>query len=416
MRNLKQAVITVGGQGKRLKNITKDFPKPLFPINSISTLERAVKNLSEQNITRFILITNYKTEKFLEKSKFLQKKYDVSIKIYRESIKMGEAGALIEILDFLDDYFIFINGDIIFDISINRLWNFYLRNDADITLVTHTTNHPEDSDSIVETPNLSIYKFKLKNQTSKEKGFFLGNAGIIVCSKKVIEFVKLKSLEFPLQAFKDFSIFAHENHFKVFSYNTSEYIKDMGTEKRLKQVLKDLKNGLIEKKSYRNVQKVIFLDRDNTLIKCKKGDYVNDFKEVEFFEKRIAKLKLIAKNYDFIVLITNQPQIAIGYVSWQDVINLNGQIISKCLDFDLEISCFYLCPHHPHRGFEGEINSLKTYCFCRKPLPGLVLQASFERNIDLKKSLFIGDSLNDKECAEAANIPFQWADSLESPP
>ncbi len=416
MRNLKQAVITVGGRGTRLKNLTQECPKPLFPINGISTLERAVRNLSEQNILHFILLVNYQSEKFLEASQILQKKYDVLIDIYREDKIMGEAGGLVEISDKLDDFFLFLNGDVIFNISLIKLWDFHQRNDSDLTLITHTTNHPEDSDSIIESPNLSINKFKLKNETSIEKGFFLGNAGIVIISKKIVEFVKSKSLNSPLQAFKDFSIFGHENKFKVFSYNTSEYIKDMGTEERFKQVCKDLKDGLVEKRSYRNKQRVIFLDRDNTLIKCKKGEYINDYKQVNFFHNRIRSLKIISENYDFIALITNQPQIAMGYVSWQDVINLNGEIINECLDFGLEISCFYLCPHHPHGGFENEIRNLKTSCFCRKPLPGLVLQASFERNIDLKNSLFIGDSLKDKECAQKANIPFKWAHLLESSP
>jgi len=416
MRNLKQAVITVGGRGTRLKNITKECPKPLFPINGISTLERAVKNLSEQSIFHFILLVNYQNEKFLEASQTLQKKYDVLIDIYIEDKVMGEAGGLIEISDKLDDLFLFLNGDVIFNISLIKLWDFHQRNDSDLTLITHTTNHPEDSDSIIESPNLSINKFKFKNETSKETGFFLGNAGIVIISRKIVDFVKSKSLNAPLQAFKDFSIFGYENKFKVFSYNTSEYIKDMGTEERFKQVCKDLNDGLVEKRSYRNKQRVIFLDRDNTLIKCKKGEYINDFKHVNFFHNRIRSLKIISENYDFIALITNQPQIAMGYVSWQDVINLNGEIINKCLDFGLEISCFYLCPHHPHDGFENEISNLKTSCFCRKPLPGLVLQASFERNIDLKNSLFIGDSLKDKECSQKANVPFKWAHLLESSP
>ncbi len=62
----------------------------------------------------------------------------------------------------------------------------------------------------------------------------------------------------------------------------------------------------------------------------------------------------------------------------------------------LDISGFYICPHHPHKGFPGEIKSLKTNCFCRKPAPGMLIEASFERNINLKDSCFIGDSWRDE--------------------
>ena len=56
--------------------------------------------------------------------------------------------------------------------------------------------------------------------------------------------------------------------FQVFSYNTSEYLKDMGTPQRLESVTKDINQNIVSQKSYRSKQKVLFLDRDNTLIKC----------------------------------------------------------------------------------------------------------------------------------------------------
>lgn len=55
----------------------------------------------------------------------------------------------------------------------------------------------------------------------------------------------------------------------------------------------------------------------------------------------------------------------------------------------------YYCPHHPHKGYEGEIPELKIDCECRKPKPGMLLQASEDFNIDLKESWMIGDSEND---------------------
>jgi D-glycero-D-manno-heptose 1,7-bisphosphate phosphatase len=59
------------------------------------------------------------------------------------------------------------------------------------------------------------------------------------------------------------------------------------------------------------------------------------------------------------------------------------------------IDALYYCPHHPNKGFKGEVASLKIKCNCRKPKPGMILQAARDLNIDLKNSWVIGDSYRD---------------------
>ena len=103
-----------------------------------------------------------------------------------------------------------------------------------------------------------------------------------------------------------------------------------------------------------------------------------------------------------------------GKISWQRVIELNGIIINYCQLFGLDISGFYLCPHHPHSRFENEVKVLKVNCFCRKPLPGLFFEASYMRNIDLKESLMIGDSSNDFYAAKNAGMKFMSVKDLDS--
>ena len=70
------------------------------------------------------------------------------------------------------------------------------------------------------------------------------------------------------------------------------------------------------------------------------------------------------------------------------------------------------CPHHPHRGFEGEIKVLKNDCFCRKPNPGLILEQAFIRNINLQQSLMIGDSESDSKAAKNSGCDFIHVDNL----
>ena len=73
---------------------------------------------------------------------------------------------------------------------------------------------------------------------------------------------------------------------------------------------------------------------------------------------------------------------------------------------------FTFCPHHPHKGFDGELEILKTTCFRRKPNPGMILEQAFYRNINLKDSLMIGDSENDFLAAKNAGCNYLEVNDL----
>tara|TARA_B100000242_G_scaffold16732_1_gene10280 strand:- start:12927 stop:14183 length:1257 start_codon:yes stop_codon:yes gene_type:complete len=407
-KNLNQAIITLGGKGTRLELITKGIPKPLYPINGISTLERAIIILTSQGIKEFIFFINFKPELFEINVKKLIKQFNIKIKLIFEDYPKGEAGSLFECLESLEDTFLFINGDIVFDLDILKFNNYHLLKQSDITIITHLTNHPDDSDCIIESPSLSIAEYKLKNIYNQNKSFFLGNAGMAIVSKKVLISLKKEIKSFPEQVslFRDIVINALKINFNVFSYNTSEYLKDMGTPKRFKSVESDLKNNIVSNRSYRKKQKVLFLDRDDTLIKCPSKKYILEKNNISFFEDRIKKISQISDNFDFCLIITNQPQISMGLTTWQKVIEINGFVINKCQQLGLNIAGFYLCPHHPHSGFLNEVSNLKVNCFCRKPSPGLFIEAAYMRNIELKESLLIGDSERDFYASKNTGIDF----------
>jgi D-glycero-D-manno-heptose 1,7-bisphosphate phosphatase len=66
------------------------------------------------------------------------------------------------------------------------------------------------------------------------------------------------------------------------------------------------------------------------------------------------------------------------------------------------LDAIYFCPHHPHRGYEGEVPELKIECECRKPKPGMLLKAAQDFNIDLGQSWMVGDGENDIKAGKAA--------------
>ena len=413
--NLKNicAVIPIGGQGSRLIEITGNIPKPLFPIYGKTTLERCCYQIKKNGIEK-IIITIANNSKFcLDYTKKLEQKLDISIETFVEPKPMGECGALWKLKNFLTDKFIFINGDLIFSIAFDKLINFHNQIDSELTLVTHITDHAHDSD-MVSSPNGSyVEQISLKDKPIKEiNNLYLGNAGIALINKKLLDEISAPSNLTKSSIFNHLVDKSFDAGIRIYSYNTSEYIKDMGTKDRFIKVEEDLKNNIVETKNYSNKQKVLFLDRDNTLIYCKKGEYILNASQIKFIEANIKKIAKESKKYNFVCLVTNQPQISMGLISYKDLDAIHSKLLKYCLKFNLKIDVITFCPHHPHIGFLSEVKLLKKDCFCRKPKPGMILEQAFLRNIDLKNSLFIGDSIADRDAALNAGVNFKNVNNI----
>ncbi|MBI5122576.1 HAD family hydrolase [Candidatus Roizmanbacteria bacterium] len=140
-------------------------------------------------------------------------------------------------------------------------------------------------------------------------------------------------------------------------------------------------------------QKIIFLDRDGVINKKPpKAQYVTTWREFVFLPGAIEGLQFLTKmGYD-IFIITNQPGIARGMMTEKDLQEINEQFLERCKKEGVIIKKIYYCPHGWDEG-----------CLCRKPQPGMLLQASKEFNFDITKTLFIGDDIRDKEAGDAAH-------------
>ena len=95
------------------------------------------------------------------------------------------------------------------------------------------------------------------------------------------------------------------------------------------------------------------------------------------------------------IVATNQPMIAKGFVSFEAVDEVHKLMEMRLGEAGAYVDDIYMCPHHPERGFEGEIPELKIECDCRKPKPGMLLRAAADYHVDLSKSWMIGDRESD---------------------
>jgi len=413
MQNI-TAVIALGGHGSRLKSITGDVPKPLFPILGESTLFRCISELNRNGIRSIILTLSYKYEDFTAFLVSCRKHFDFDIQVHLEDEPLGECGALWKISSLLSDTFLFVNGDLVFSMDLSRFYNFHCSSNSDLTLVTHVSDHPHDSDLLNAPNGYNIKHVFPKNQPNHtSSSAYLGNAGIAFLKKRVVSDL------IPPSSPSNSSLFHHivplcleMPGYQAFSYNTSEYIKDMGTPDRFYQVESDLRASRLATKSYSTKQSVLFLDRDNTLISCPDHEYILDHKSLVYLDQYIQKLALLSKSFDFVCLVTNQPQISMGLLSIDLLDLIHGELVRFCLTYNLKIDVISFCPHHPHSGFEEEIIQLKIPCFCRKPNPGLLVEQAYFRNIDMSSSLFVGDSASDSIAASRAGCNFKYVSEI----
>jgi D-glycero-D-manno-heptose 1,7-bisphosphate phosphatase len=144
------------------------------------------------------------------------------------------------------------------------------------------------------------------------------------------------------------------------------------------------------------MKKAVFIDKDGTLIKD--IPYNVDPDLVEFENYAIEALHIFKKAGYMVVIITNQPGIAFGYFQEDDLHELHERIKDLLLKEGIALDGFYYCPHH----VSGKIPAYKIACNCRKPMPGLLVRAAEEMNIDLSHSWMIGDILNDVEAGNRA--------------
>lgn len=134
---------------------------------------------------------------------------------------------------------------------------------------------------------------------------------------------------------------------------------------------------------------VVFLDRDDTII-VDRG-YLSDPAGVELLPGAAGALERLERAGYALVVISNQSAIGRGYCTAAGVEAVNRRVEEVLADHGVALAAIYYCPHAPGEG-----------CGCRKPEPGLILQAARELGADLARSIMVGDKPGDAEAGKRA--------------
>lgn len=449
-----KAVIMVGGKGTRIRSIAKDIPKAMIPVLKRPILAHQIDSLKNSGFRDIILVTGYLKDPIIEYFGD-GSAFGVNIDYFNEESPLGTAGALAQIGDELKDDFVLLMGDVMLSVDFERFMRAHKAAGAWVTLFTHPNAHPQDSYLIVTDEvgklkdftmdkcgvgrvpgrflrpdggkigqKLSIAKTPedlLKSpdvtpsaqlvtdfiNAKEEKDLLFHNqvsAGIYGMSPKAIKLIKetAKKNGAPMVDLDREVVRPLIKEKKVYAYKSTEYVKDMGTPERYEEVTRDVKSGLVESRNLKNKQPCVFLDRDGTI--NEEVGFLTDPKDLRLIPQAAEALRKLNKSRFLAVVITNQPVVARGWVSFKGLDDIFKTLEMRLALDGAYLDGIYFCPHHEKSGFEGEVKELKFDCYCRKPKPGMILKAAEDLNIDLEHSYMVGDMSFDVLCGQNAGI------------
>ncbi len=398
-----KTVIMAGGKGTRISSVACDIPKPMIKIGGMPVLEHEIICLREQGFTDLMITVSHLghiiMDYFGDGSKLSSvtgEPFGVHIEYYVEEQPLGNAGALFQLKDKLREDFLLLNADAVFDIDFKRFVAYHKQKGGLVTLFTHPNSHPYDSGLILADENGAVQEWLAKEDERPPYYRNRVNAGLHILSPKVLECeINTPKIDLDRQLLKPLA-----GTGKMFVYDSPEYVKDMGTPERYEAVCRDFQSGTVQAKNLRQKQKAIFLDRDGTI-----NQYVGFLRKIDelaLIDGAAEAIKRINDSGYLAIVVTNQPVIARGEVTFGELREIHNKLETLLGFAGAYLDGIYFCPHHPHKGYDGEIAELKFDCACRKPKPGMLLQAAEDFHIDLSQSWMIGDSESDVMAGEAA--------------
>jgi D-glycero-D-manno-heptose 1,7-bisphosphate phosphatase len=157
--------------------------------------------------------------------------------------------------------------------------------------------------------------------------------------------------------------------------------------------------------------RAIFLDRDGTLVHAR--HYPSRPEDLVLYDGIGPDLRALQAAGFRLVVITNQSGIARGLFTESDLCRMHDHLAAELARFGVRLDGVYFCPHH----VDGVVPDLAIACDCRKPQPGMLTRAAAERGLDLERSWFVGDILDDVEAGNRAGCRTVLVDlGTESPP
>ena len=393
-----KVVIIAGGQGTRIASVNSEIPKAMIPINGKPIIEYQVELAKRYGFNDFLFIIGYlgdQIESYFQDGS----QWGVHISYFRETTPLGTAGALGLLRDQLtEDFFVFY-GDTVMDFDMLHMLNYHRANQADATLFLHPNDHPYDSDIVDIDAQGKVRGFHHKPHPEGFIAHNMVNAALFIFSPKI-----LTAIEPGVKCHIEKHVLPRciASGMNLYGYVSAEYIKDMGTPDRYYAVCDDVVSGKVARLNRAYSRPAIFLDRDGVI--NYEVDLLHRVEQMQLIPGAAEAIRRINQMGYLAIVVTNQPVIARNLCSFEELEQIHMQMETLLGHEHAYVNAIYYCPHHPDAGYPEERKEYKIRCNCRKPAPGMLLQAAKDWNIDLENSYMIGDSQRDVEAGNNAGV------------
>jgi mannose-1-phosphate guanylyltransferase/phosphomannomutase len=389
-----KVVVLNGGKGSRLG--LKDRPKPMADVAGKLLLERILEIARTSGFREFLFLNGHLAE-VIEEHFGDGGRFGIRIQHVREQTPLGTAGAVRAARLLLPEPFLLLYGDILIDVDLQHFAAAHTQSGSVATLFVHPNDHPRDSDLIEVDGEGRIRRFIVKPHPADAILPNLVSAALYAVNPTAIDYVSPNG---P-------SDWAHDVFPRIVAaglplsaYRSLEYAKDVGTPERLRLAEADILSGRVSRMSRRQAKPAVFFDRDGVLNREING--VHRPEDLLLCADVGATVRRVNRAGVPAICITNQPDVAKGLVSSETLTQIFAALDTALAVEGAYLDAVYYCPHHPERGWPGEVGALKIACACRKPEPGMLHAAAQEHYLDLSRSWMIGDRYVDVEAAHAA--------------
>jgi D-glycero-D-manno-heptose 1,7-bisphosphate phosphatase len=374
-----QAVILGGGKGTRLGALAQGLPKPLVPVGGRPFIHYVISALRRHGFADIVLLVGPYRESY---AKLLGDGTQLGVKLtfVSEDPPADTAGALTLAGPSLAERFLLLNGDSFLDFN---LLDLAAREAPEPWLAWLALREVPDVDryGAVRLEGSKVSAFGEKAASGRG----LINAGVYWLKREILR--EIGTL--PSSMERDVLPKLVPRGLVRGAVYDGRFI-DIGVPEDLARA----KTLMPESQ----MRPAAFLDRDGVL--NRDSGYVHRAADFVWVDGAQQAIKRFNDRGWFVFVITNQAGIARGYYQPDDVEALHRWVNDELRSVGAHVDAFYYCPHHP----EGTAERYRMVCDCRKPAPGLVLQAMRDWPVRREGSVMIGDKDIDLATAEAAGI------------
>lgn len=400
MKNLEdiQVVVLMGGLGTRLKEFTKECPKPLVQVCDKPFFDYSLELLKKAGFKKYLFLIGYRAE-MIEEYYGDGSSQGITIDYCYDGEKLlGTGGAVRRAYDKLEDDFLLMYGDSFMDIdyeeTVYRYFEGKKTGKKAVMTVLRNNNMFDKSNVVMENGEIVLYD---KHNPTPEMNSI--DYGVCMYEKSLFDQyeldVKFDLAEIQNKLSLDGQIACHE---------VTKRFYEIGSPESLKEFTEYVNYRFYEK------HKAVFLDRDGVINEIVYNEdteqmdspmNISQFKLLPNVSDAIKKFKA---NGFYVFIVTNQPAAAKGKTTLLKLYDINTSFVNEMKKENADIDGVKMCMHYPKKLELTKDEYLIKECNCRKPKSGMIESIVDKYNIDLNNSYMVGDSFTDVQCGINAGV------------